>query len=93
MDDSIRIRSGELGGRAEMPSLKYAEVKDGKKLGSELGYRTDTKELYIGTSAGNVRLCGEEDARKIETHDTNIAELTAKIEEITARLDSIAPVE
>ena len=45
----------------------------------ELGYSRDEQALYIGTENGNVKLCG--------------AELFAKIEEIIARLDALAPNE
>ena len=45
----------------------------------ELAYNKDEQALYIGTENGNVKLCG--------------AELFAKIEEIIARLDEIAPTE
>ena len=49
----------------------------------ELAIKKDTGELYIGTQNGNVRLCGAGD----------IARLEQLIEEITARLDAIAPSE
>lgn len=49
----------------------------------ELAYSRDEKALYIGTEDGNVRLCGAEDIEK----------LTALIDDITARLDEIAPKE
>ena len=45
----------------------------------ELAFNKDEQALYIGTENGNVKLCG--------------AELFAKIEEIIARLDEIAPTE
>lgn len=47
MSDLITIKSGALGDREEMPSLAIGE----------LGYRTDEKALYIGTTEGNVKLC------------------------------------
>jgi hypothetical protein len=79
MDDTIRIRSGALNGRNEMPKLKYAEVVNGEQKGSELGFKTDEIALYIGTKNGNVRLCGAND----------ITELTALIGGINARIDDI----
>lgn len=67
MGDLILVKSGALGDRSVMPALQT----------DELGYRTDKKELYIGTESGNVRLCGADD----------VTELLAKIENITVRLD------
>ncbi len=61
-----------------MPTLRYE-----KERGSEIGYRTDTKELYIGSSDGNVRLCGASD----------IPEINAKIDEIFTRLAALTPSE
>lgn len=79
MSDKIYTKSGALDGRTEMPQLAYDKEK-----GSELGYRTDTKELFIGSSDGNVRLCGAGD----------VEALNKRIDEITARLDALlAPAE
>ena len=75
MNDLIRIKGGALGDRAEMPSLQHSTEK-----GYELGYRTDTDELYIGSEKGNVRLCG---AKDLET-------INKKIGELKARLDALA---
>ena len=48
MNDSIKIKSGILGGRTVMPPLPDRE----------LGYQTHEEALYIGTSSGkNVKLC------------------------------------
>lgn len=69
MADSIMIKSGALGEREEMPVLKV----------DELGYRTDEKALYIGTTGGNVRLCGKDDIGKIN----------ALIDGIITRLESL----
>ena len=80
--DEVRIRSGALNGRTEMPKLKPPEIIDGEKHGAEIGYQEEEKALYVGTKDGNVRLCGLSDAEKL-------AELSAKIEEITARLDEL----
>lgn len=55
MADLIKVKSGALGNRGTMPRLD----KD------ELGYRTDEKALYIGTDAGNMRLCGVNDVEQI----------------------------
>ena len=78
MDDLIRIRGGALGDRKEMPELQHDT-----EYGYELGFRTDTEELYIGSEKGNVRLCGVGDAERIKA-------LEDKVDEIIARLD--APV-
>lgn len=92
MNDLVRIRSGALGDRAEMPKLRYDS-----ELGSEIAYRTDKKELYIGSSGGNVRLCGAGDTSEI---NAKINAITAKIDEINgnitniiARLDALTPSE
>lgn len=79
MDDTIRIRSGALNGRNEMPKLKYAEVVNGEQKGSELGFNTDEIALYIGTKNGNVRLCGAND----------ITELRQLIDDIITRLEEL----
>lgn len=79
MDDSIRIRSGTLNGRTAMPKLKHAEIINGEKRGSEIGFQEDEKALYIGTSGGNVRLCGAND----------ISELRQLIDDIITRLEAL----
>lgn len=86
MSDSIRIRSGDLDGRKEMPTLLHAEVRDGKKLGSEIAFRTDTQELYIGTEDGNLRLCGADDLSMIKELQATLLSLSDTIQDITARL-------
>ena len=62
MADLIKIKCGALGERDTMPKLNEGE----------LGFRTDEKALYIGTSNGNVRLCGVDD----------IPNITARLEEL-----------
>lgn len=69
MADLIQIK----GGNGNVPTLQDRE----------LAIKKDTGELYIGTSNGNVRLCGAGD----------IARLEQLIEEIKTRLDAIAPSE
>lgn len=82
MDDLIKIRRGALGkDRTAMPGLRE----------NELGYRTDTEELYIGADGKNVRLCGVGDAEKANALEIRILALEAQIEEITARLDAQTP--
>ena len=78
MGDTIHVKSGELGNRAEMPKLSYDKEK-----GSEIAYRTDEEALYIGTEQGNKRLCGAKDKADIIAQ---IDALSNRIEEITARL-------
>lgn len=75
MDDLIRIKGGALGDRKEMPALQHSTEE-----GYELGFRTDTEELYIGSEKGNIRLCG---AKDLET-------INKEIEELKARLDALA---
>ena len=89
MDDSVRIRSGTLNGRTEMPRLRYAETtSDGKKLGSEIAFQTEEKALYIGTNEGNVRLCGANDVSEI---NARIEALSKRIDEIIVRLEALEP--
>lgn len=76
MADLITIKSGALGDREAMPKLSE----------SELGYITDKKELHIGTSEGNERLCGVGDVAEI---NAKIAEINSKITNINARLDAL----
>ena len=78
MADLIRIKGGALGNRVQMPQLRYDKEK-----GHEIGYRSDEKALYIGTADGNVRLCGAED----------LTEIIARLDDITARLDSLTSSE
>lgn len=102
MDDLILIKSGSLNGRGAMPNLNYSSAES--KTGSELGYRTDTKELYVGTKEGNVRLCGAGDLNEINakiasvnalisTNNGKIAEMENTLAEIIARLDAMTPSE
>lgn len=94
MNDLILIKTGALGGRDAMPKLNEGE----------LGYRTDTKELYVGTKEGNVRLCGAGDLNEINakiasvnaliiTNNGKIAEIEKTLGEILARLDALTPSE
>lgn len=78
MADKVYTKTGALGDRTEMPALSYDKDK-----GSELGYRSDEKALYIGTKDGNVRLCGADDIARIES----------LINTINARLDALTPSE
>ena len=73
MADLITIKSGAMGDRSSMPKLAV----------DELGYRRDEKALYIGTESGNVRLCGADD----------IKELNTKLDEIITRLEALEPSE
>ena len=86
MDDLVRIRSGDLGERAEMPTLRQAEVIDGKQVGSELGFRTDNNELYIGTKDGNVKIG---DAK----WEDQIKALEEQVGNIISRLEVLSPSE
>ena len=86
MDDLIRIRSGDLNGRSEMPSLKHAEVIDGKKRGTEIGYHEAEKALYAGTPDGNLRLCGAEDVALI---NAEIGKVLTEISYIQSRLEKL----
>ena len=81
MSDSINIKCGALGNRAEMPKLAYDKEK-----GCELGYRTDEMALYIGTVNGNARLCGAND---VSTLTTEINNLKNAINDILARLGEL----
>ena len=81
MSDTIMIKSGALGDREAMPKLNEAE----------LGYRTDTEELYIGGGEGNKRLCGVGDVADI---NAKIDVMEGDIENIIARLEALeAPSE
>lgn len=80
MADLIRIKSGAVSEkRPEMPKLSE----------SELGYRTDTKELYIGTDSENVRLCGENDVAMVRELQSTINSLSEIIEGIITRLEAL----
>ena len=88
MADSIKIKSGALGDREKMPTLQYDKEK-----GSEIAFRTDTEELFIGTSGGNKRLCGVGDMAEIDGKLNNILSqisiINGQISDITARLDAL----
>ena len=88
MNDLITIKSGALGTRGEMPKLTE----------DELGYITDKEELYIGTKAGNKRLCGAGDEARIKVLEDKQSyskdEVDKIISDILARLDVLeAPSE
>lgn len=89
MDDLVRIRSGDLGERAEMPTLRHAEVIDGKQVGSELGFRTDSNELYIGTKGGNVKIGDAKWEEQIANHEAKIKTLEAKIKTLEEQTETI----
>ena len=82
MADLITIK----GGSGDVPTLQDRE----------LAYRKDEKALYIGTGDKNVRLCGAEDAERIDAIGAAVSGLNAKneemsklIENITARLEAL----
>ena len=75
MADTVKIKSGALGGRETMPRLEE----------NELGYRTDEKSLYIGSANGNERLCGVDDINAIMAE---INSIKIAISEINARLET-----
>lgn len=85
MKDLIYLKCGALASRAEMPKLAYDS-----ELGAEIGYRTDKKELYIGSGSGNIRLCGADDVAEI---NTKIDAINKQLEDIIARLDALTPGE
>ena len=88
MDDLILIKSGSLGGRGSMPNLNYGSAES--KTGSELGYRTDSKELYVGTKDGNVRLCGAGDLAEAKAYaDGKVAGVNALISANDSKINSI----
>ena len=66
MADLIQIKRGL---KATMPKLNNYE----------LGYCTDEKALYIGTTDGNARLCGVDELIKITDIYTKIADITARL--------------
>lgn len=69
MADTIKIKRGL---KEKMPKLNDYE----------LGYCTDEKALYIGTTDGNVRLCGVDELIKITDLYAKLVEITARIEEL-----------
>lgn len=89
MDDLIRIRSGDLNGRSEMPRLAHAEVIDGEKRGSEIGFHEGEKALYVGTKEGNLRLCGAGDGVDINSILSEITSIKNEITNIKARLEAV----
>ena len=96
MNDSVRIRSGALNGRAEMPRLKYAETINGEKHGAEIGFNTEEKAIYTGTDSGNVKVGDSAWEERIKTCESQITAINARIDElnvsiaeIIARLDAL----
>lgn len=88
MNDLILIKSGSLNGRNAMPNLNYSSTES--NAGSELGYRTDTKELYVGTKDGNVRLCGAGDLAEAKAYtDNKIAGVNGLISTINTEINNI----
>ena len=86
MADLIKIK----GGSGDVPALQDRELAIKKK----------EKELYCGINGETVRLCGAEDAEKVEELDKTIINLQGQIEtmskaieDITARLDALTPSE
>ena len=79
MNDLIQIKSGALGNRAGMPYLN----------GDELGYRTDTKELYIGRGNENIRLCGAGDLARVISLENKILSLEGKIATLESKNSSL----
>lgn len=80
MDDGIYIKSGAKGNREKMPTLRYD-----RELGCEMGYCSDEKALYIGTSNGNERLCGVGDYLALYAM---VESLQAQLDEIKAQVSS-----
>lgn len=76
MNDSIRIRSGKLNGRAEMPRLKPMETINGKVYGAEIGFNAEENAIYIGTGNGNVKVGDSAWEERIKVLEAKIAELT-----------------
>lgn len=88
MNDLILIKSGSLNGRGAMPNLNYGS--DENNAGSELGYRTDSKELYVGTKDGNVRLCGAGDLVEAKAYaDGKVAGVNALISANSSEITNI----
>lgn len=75
MADLIRIK----GGSGNVPTLQDRE----------LAYRKETKELYIGTDNGNVRLCGKDDKELLDTLKSTVSGLQSTIATINATIDAI----
>ena len=71
MADTIKIKRGL---KEDMPKLNDYE----------LGYCTDEKALYIGTTGGNVRLCGVDELIKI-------TDIYAKLVALTDRMNELHP--
>lgn len=80
MNDLILIKTGALGDRDAMPKLNEGEP----------GYRTDTKELFIGTEDGNVRLCGAGDLAEAKAYaDSKVSGVNALISANSSEITNI----
>ena len=75
MADLIKIK----GGNGSVPTLQDREI----------AYSKTEKALYIGTTSGNIRLCGVTDAENISTLLTSLEGLQAEIGTINATLETI----
>lgn len=75
MADLIQIK----GGSGNVPTLQDREI----------AYSKDEKALYIGTSSGNVRLCGVEELVKIADIYTKIDNITTQLGELQTRLEAL----
>lgn len=76
MADSLQIRGGN---KSTMPTLQDREP----------GYCKDEKALYMGTSGGNVKLCGADDPARITALETTTGTHTTQISELTTSLSGL----
>ena len=92
MSDWILIKSGALGNRDKMPTLRYDSER-----GGEIAYRTDEKALYIGTGQGNEKVGDVNWEARIKSLEDEILALRGYIDglvaEMNARLDALTPSE
>ena len=75
MADTIRIK----GGNGDVPTLQDREI----------AYRKDEKALYIGTGAGNIRLCGADDKKNSDDEIQGLNKRVAALESKQASANSI----
>ena len=83
MADTLQIRAGN---KSNMPKL----------ADRELAYVRDEKALYVGTSAGNVKVLGDELTKKLEAtraasvaalaSEADLAAVISKVNELIAAL-------
>lgn len=66
MADLIQIK----GGSGDVPTLQDRELAIAKT----------NKELHVGINGENVRLCGAEDVKRIEALETQIKNITARLD-------------